>query len=119
MQTNIISVTDAAIMTARCSAQKENILAPARQNEGIVPTCETFTKAAFESLLSISGCTAVRIYSAMDADLKIRFVICGVNSNNEDIIIADTSSSEEPIPSVVENGSRCPDYCPPDSPLNS
>lgn len=119
MTTNLISVADAATMTARCRAQENNVLAPSKQDQGIIPTCETFNKSAFDTLLGLSGCTGVRIYSSMDSDLKIRFVICGVNSSNEDVYIPNISSDGEPVPGVIEAGLRCPDDCPPSSSLNS
>lgn len=120
MTPNLIPVENAEVMTALCRAQKENILATSKQGQGIIPTCETFSRDAFDLLLDISECTGVRIYSAMDNDLKIRFVICGVNSANEDVFIPVTPSlGGEPVPSVIENGIRCPNECPPDSPLNN
>ena len=119
MPTHYISVAIAATMTSRCRAQKENILDSANRNTGMIPICETFERSALDAILSDSNCAKVRIYTAMDANLKLRFVIAGVNSSNEDIFLSDTSQSEVGVPSVIEAGVRCPTDCPPDSSLNS
>lgn len=119
MPAHFISVASAATMTARCRSEKEDILTTANRNNGIIPICETFSRSAIDAILSDTSCTKVRIYTAMNTDLKIRFVIVGVNEDDEDIFLSDTSTSEEPIPSVIENGIRCPDDCPVSSSLNS
>jgi hypothetical protein len=118
MPTHFISVSDASTMINRCKAQKENILDAHQKGLGIVPLCETFERSAFEAILSDTNCTGVRIYAAMDSNLKIRFVITGINASKVDIFLSDTSG-HTPIPSVIENGTRCPDTCPPDSQINS
>jgi len=119
MPTHYITAANAATMTARCRAEKENILDSGNRNTGIVPICETFDRSAFDAILGDTNCTKVRIYTAMDTDLKIRFVIVGVNSSDEDIFLSDTSSSEDGVPSAIEMGLRCPSSCPPSSSLNS
>jgi len=119
MPAHYITETSAATMTARCRAEKENILDSANRNMGIVPICETFDRSAFDAILDLNDCVKVRIYTAMDTDLKIRFVIVGVNSDDEDLFLPDTSQSDEPVMSVIEAGQRCPNTCPPESSLNS
>jgi len=118
MPANIIPLTEAAIMTATLRAEQNNILVPARRDEGLIPICETFERSAFDAILAQRDCDKVRIYTAMDDDLKIRFVITGVNKEGEDIFLID-SSDPVGVESVIEAGLRCPDICPPASPLNS
>ncbi|HMC99952.1 MAG TPA: hypothetical protein VKH37_07360, partial [Ferruginibacter sp.] len=100
-------------------SQKENILDSGSRNAGIIPICETFGRGAIDDLLALSGCTKIRIYTAMDSNNKIYFVITAVNSSDEDIYLSDTSQTETGVPSVVEAGIRCPEFCPPSSALNS
>ena|SRR5436305_643934 len=119
MPAHYMSVTNAAAMTSRCRAQKENILDSGIRNTGIIPICETSDRSALDAILADTNCTKVRIYTAMNSDLKIRFVITGVNSSDADIFLSDTSTSEVGVPSVIEMGLRCPADCPPDSSLNS
>lgn len=106
-----ISLQKAIDMTSFYRAQKENILIPQLRNQKITPLCETFDRSAFEALLAISGCTKLRFYIGMDQDLKIRLIAVAVNAAGEDILAHD--------PEIVEEGQRCPDVCPPASPLNS
>ncbi len=118
MPTHYVPATDAATMTSRLRSNQESILDSGSRNSGIIPICETFVRSAFDAILADTNCTKVRIYTAMDSNLKIRFVIVGVNSSDEDIFLID-NSSETPIDCVIENGARCPDICPPESSLNS
>jgi hypothetical protein len=118
MPEHYISVAAAATMTARCRSEKEDILTTGNRNSGVIPICETFSRSALDAILSDTNCTKVRIYTAMDTDLKLRFVIVGVNEDDEDIFLSDTAN-ESVIPSVIENGIRCPDDCPVSSSLNS
>jgi hypothetical protein len=55
----------------------------------------------------------------MSDDLKVHAVVVGVNSNNEDILPSVASlltNEDEPV--ILEEATRCPDDCPPPSPLN-
>jgi hypothetical protein len=118
MPAHYLSVTDAAAMTSRLRTNKETVLDSANRNTGIIPICETFARSAFDAILADTNCTKVRIYTAMDSNLKLRFVIVGVNSSDEDIFLSDTSN-DTPVDCAIELGIRCPDTCPPDSSLNS
>lgn len=106
-----ISLQKAIDMTSLYRAQKENILIPQLRNQKITPVCETFDRSAFESLLAISDCVSLRFYVGMDTNQKIRLIAVAVNAAGEDILARD--------PQIVEEGQRCPDICPPASPLNS
>jgi hypothetical protein len=119
MPDNLITLDQAVQMTTLYRNQKENILAQPFQGLNILATCETFDRGAFDTLLSEGGCVSVRIYYGMSADLKVQAIVVGVDSNNEDILPASGLrglSSTAPV--IVEEGTRCPDDCPPTSPLN-
>lgn len=107
-----ISLSTAEDMTEKYRLNREDILKTQFQNQNILPLSETFDRSAFETLLDKTGCTGLRIYYGMDNDSKIHAIIVAVDENNEDIL---TESSDD----IVDNGNRCPDLCPPSSPLNS
>ena len=120
MANHLIAAADAADLTATFRSQKENILIDAYQNVGTLPICETFDREGFDIILGDTNCTGIRIYLGMDSSSKVRLVITGVNSNNEDIVVPSTHSSNNlSVDCVVENGTRCPTSCPPSSALNS
>ena len=118
---HFISLTEAASMTALYRQQKEDILGSAYQNQGILPICETFDRAAFDAVLNQAACTGIRIYYGMDNELKVHAIIAGVNDNDEDILPAQSNSMNETTEdvSIIERGTRCPDICPPESELNT
>ncbi len=107
-----ISLSTAEDMTEKYRLNREDILKTQFQNQNILPLSETFDRSAFEALLDKSGCVGLRIYYGMDNDSKIHAIIVAVDENNEDIL---TDSEDD----IVDNGNRCPDLCPPSSPLNS
>lgn len=114
-----ISLSTAIEMTALYRQEKDNILALPFKGLQIMTLCETFDRAAFDTLLSEDGCTAVRIYYGMSPDLKMHAIVVGVNSSNEDILPpSGTSMVTGPGPVILEESFRCPDDCPPKSPLN-
>ena len=56
----------------------------------------------------------------MDKDLKLHAILVGADANGADIITGLTAASagdEEPGV-LLEDATRCPDDCPPESPLN-
>jgi hypothetical protein len=116
---HFISLTRGIEMTSLYRTQKENILVPALHYKGILPVCETFNRSDVDTLLAKSGCEAVRIYLGMDETLKVRMLIVAVNQNAEDILPSRIGPSVQQDQDIVEEGSRCPDSCPPSSPLNS
>ena len=113
-----IPVAEAAAMTARYRANRETILQTGYQNENILPVCETFDKTQIEVLLNRSGCAQLRCYYGMDEDQRVHLILVGVNANNEDML-PDALLQEEEDEFVVERATRCPDFCPPPSGLNS
>ena len=109
--TNFISLQDARDMATAYRSQKEIMLKTNLQNQGILPICETFGRAAFDTILSDTNCVKVRVYLAL-LDSKVRIMVVGVNSNDEDILPSGTEDK------IIEQGTRCPTSCPPASPLN-
>jgi hypothetical protein len=84
------------------------------------PICETFEKAAVAKLLAIEDCVSLRIYYGMKENDNVDAILVAVNAEGQDILPATTNAvgaSDEPI--IIEDGLRCPDHCPPKSPLNS
>jgi hypothetical protein len=84
------------------------------------PVCETFEKAAVAKLLATEGCASLRIYYGMKENKNVDAILVAVNAIGEDILPLATNvvaATDEPV--ILEDGLRCPDDCPPKSPLNS
>lgn len=113
---HLISLEEARQKTAAFRKAGELILNPVYKGLGIIPTCETFDREAFDALLGQPDCVSIRIYYGMDEKLKVHTIAVGVNSKNEDILPSAEAGMEEII---VENGLRCPDHCPPPSSITS
>jgi hypothetical protein len=121
MSTNhSIPLTQAVEMTATFRANRNTILDSQYRNEDVLPLCETFTRSSIEGLLAQQGCEGFRIYYGMDENLKIHAILVGVNGNNADILPLQNSLTEQdPEGTILEDGQRCPPYCPAASPLNT
>jgi len=116
---HFISLEQAVAMTQKFRADKESILIPELRNKAILPICETFDRAAFETLLAKTGCASLRVYLGMDENQEIRVIAVAVNSAGEDILPAGAGNlSLTETEDIVEDGIRCPTNCPPSSPLN-
>jgi hypothetical protein len=117
--THVISLSTAIAMTSRFRNNKNTILSSSYQNQDVIPNCETFDKESIETVLNQEGCVAFRVYYGMDENLKIHAILVGVNGNGADILPVESSLlEEEPEGVILEEGQRCPPYCPPTSPLN-
>jgi hypothetical protein len=83
------------------------------------PICETFEKDAIINLLDTEGCAFFRIYYGMKENLQADAILVAVNDEGEDILPAAASlqTTGDPI-IILEDGYRCPEACPPSSPLN-
>lgn len=114
---HFISLGTAIEMTALYRSDKEAILATGFQNQNILPNSETFNRDALDTLLAKEGCAGLRIYYGMDENLKVHAIIVAVNEDNEDMLPSGNSLIENGE-DIVEEGQRCPDLCPPPSPLN-
>lgn len=117
---NQITLATAEKMTTLYRENINTILASGYQQKNILARSETFSREGFEMLLSQPGCVAVRIYYGMDAGLKVHAIAVGVNQQNEDILPPAGSprirGDGEGV--ILEEATRCPDDCPPKSPLN-
>lgn len=82
------------------------------------PLCETFGKGAIDKLLATAGCASLRIYYGMKEGNQEDAVLVAVNAAGEDILPALASNgTDDPV--IIEDSFRCPDDCPPPSPLNT
>ncbi len=117
MPENLMLLEEAVVLTSFFRQESNSVLDPVYKDQGIFATCETFNRELFDTLLSYPDCTGIRVYSGMDQDKLQRFIVVGVNSSDEDIYITQEEKPGELF--VIENGHRCPNYCPPDSELNS
>ena len=118
---NFITLAQGIAMTKLYRAEKENILAPQYKGQDILPICETFDRAAFETLLKETDCQFIRVYFGMGEDLKIRVLAVGADSKDQDILPAASPGATlgDGDGNIVEDGMRCPTICPPPSDLNS
>lgn len=124
MPKHFISLEDAKKSISRLRLQKASILERSFHEKDVLPRCETFARSAIEALLKTKDCQSVRIYYGMKEDHTIHAILVGVNSKNEDILPVGTVYQERsagvetpPPPPILDEGIRCPDDCPPPSPL--
>ncbi len=83
------------------------------------PICETFEKDAITRLMATTGCAYLRIYYGMKPDMNVDAILVAANENGEDILPASgTVTALTDDPPILEDGYRCPEACPPPSPLN-
>jgi hypothetical protein len=105
-----ISLEEGIEMIGRYKDNRDRMLNSTYQMK-ILTLSETFEKSDIEALINQPECQKLRAYFGMDPDNNIRMIMVGVNGENEDIL----NEGEEII---IENGERCPDDCPPPSPIN-
>jgi len=117
--TGFISLQDAIEMTTRYRQNKAAVIDPVYSGNDILSDCDTFNKAAIETLLAKPGCTAVRLYYGMNADLQVRPILVAVNKDNEDMLPPNTTDITTTGNDIVDDALRCPPFCPPPSALNS
>ena len=116
----------AIAMTKRYRNGRAKIVAPGFKAESVLPNCETFDRAGFDLLLKQKGCVAVRAYYAMNELEQVHLVFVGVDADGRDILPAEedsilrlaTEEGAEDDGVLLDNGARCPEECPTDSPLN-
>lgn len=114
---HLISLTTAADLTTRYRSNRNSVLQTSLQSDDILPLSETFNRNDIELLLEQEDCAGLRIYYGMDTDLKLHAVIVGVTEDNEDILPSAVLNNATDI--IIEEGQRCPIFCPPSSALNS
>lgn len=71
---------------------------------GSLPFAETFDKAVFEKLTSVTGCRSIRSYLGLDEKNQITMIFTAVDEKNNDIL-SDQGGS------LFEFGDRCPPIC--------
>jgi hypothetical protein len=107
--THEISLQNAIDMTTRYRANRPPDF----------PICETFGIDAVKKLLATDGCVSLRIYYGMKENQNVDAILVAANANGEDILPASASTPEPGNNSIIlEDGFRCPEACPPPSPLN-
>jgi hypothetical protein len=84
------------------------------------PICETFEKEAINKLLAEDGCAYLRIYYGMKENKEVDAILVAANASEEDILPpASTAAATAGDGVILEDGYRCPQACPPPSPLNT
>lgn len=88
------------------------------------PVCETFNKSAVLELLNNPEAVFLRLYYGMSGDYAVHAILVAADADGEDMLPAaggnDVLASESQEENVIlEDGFRCPQYCPPASPLNT
>lgn len=86
-----------------------------------VATCETFDKSSITRLLAVPGAHSLRIYSGRKENGQICAVMCAADEQGNDLLPEANKAAEiedENCYIILEDGSRCPELCPPPSPLN-
>jgi hypothetical protein len=112
---NLIPLSKAKKLKANFKLKKKDLINPKITATDVIPDSETFNRTAIDQLLALPGCVGIRIYSGLDDESKLHSILVGVNEKGEDLIIPSTTTSliEEGDGEVVEDGLRCPPYCPP------
>lgn len=80
---------------------------------------ETFSITPVNALAAYPGTAYLRIYNGMREDGTIVLILVAADSDGNDILpSAVQSETIEDEPPVLEDGFRCPQYCPTGSPLS-
>lgn len=106
-----ISLPTAIELTTRFRANKTRNL----------PICETFDLASVQTLLSVPNSAFLRIYLGEKENGDVCLVLVAADANGNDILPLTTdthSTTDEETPLILEDAIRCPELCPPPSPLN-
>lgn len=83
---------------------------------------ETFDASNIQELLAEPDCQCLRIYLGRKPDDTVVAILVAANSRDQDILPSSqiTAANEtSPVAVILEDGYRCPEFCPPHSPLNS
>ena len=83
------------------------------------PICETFDLDNVNTLLSASGCASFRVYLGQKEDDSVVMVLVAVDSEGNDLLPSgeNTGITATGDPVILEDGYRCPQFCPGSSPL--
>ena len=114
-----ISLDDAKKMTKKFRDDKDKIVKDEYKGKHLMPNCESFDRAAFDSLLQNENCKGVRIYYGMkQEDHKIHAIIVGFDEEGKDILPVEGIAMDGTGGVIIEDSTTCPPNCPPPSPLN-
>ena len=82
--------------------------------------CETFDKTAILALLASVNAASLRIYLGEKEDGKICSVLVAADAKGNDILPVTSANSLVGVDDglILEDAIRCPELCPPASPLN-
>ncbi|MGN6802649.1 MAG: hypothetical protein ACTHJN_12155 [Ginsengibacter sp.] len=86
------------------------------------PICETFEKEVIQRILDTAGCASFRVYFGMKENQQVSVILVAADAGGKDLLPASTTTTtatgtDDPV--IIDDGYRCPDICPPDSPINS
>ncbi len=83
------------------------------------PICETFDLDNINTLLAANGCASFRIYLGKKEDECVVLVLVAVDSEGNDLLPLgeNTVATTAGDPVILEDGYRCPQFCPNSSPL--
>jgi len=106
-----ISLADAIALTSKFRLNRTPNL----------PLAETFDKNSVLAMLAVPNATRFRIYLGEKADGNICSVLVAADDLGNDILPIAMGAAEVTVdpPLILEDAFRCPDLCPPASPLNS
>ncbi len=83
------------------------------------PICETFPVEAISWLTGNPDCAFLRIYYGMKEDMLVHAILVAADSNGNDLLpLSNRSLENDDDNGILEDSIRCPNTCPPDSPLN-
>lgn len=113
-----INLEEAKKMIQKFKNEKDNIMKAEHAGKHLLPTCESFDRAAFDALLRREDCKGVRIYYGMrENDLRVHAVIVAFDAEGKDILPVENSVADSTDPQILDKGLPCPDYCPDSSGL--
>ncbi|MDB5196348.1 MAG: hypothetical protein JWP88_719 [Flaviaesturariibacter sp.] len=105
-----ISLDEAIKMTTLYRENKKAI-----DPQSLLALSETFDRSALDRILAQGDCKKLRIYYGMDEKKGVHAILVGVNEKDEDILPKEGMEGDGEL---AEDGRRCPNECPPESPLN-
>ncbi len=111
-----ITLTKAIDMTSRFRSGVSTILDSSYQTA--LCESETFNISDILSLLQSQGIAGLRLYYGMEEDYSVAAILVGVDEEGNDIL-PDSSKTDDLTSLIVDQGLRCPNSCPSNSPLNS
>ena len=115
-----IGLDQAKKMIKKFRENKDKIVKPEHVGKDLLPNCESFDRAAFDTLLRREDCKGVRIYYGMkDGNDQLHAIIVGFDATGKDILPKEGQVMDATDPIIVEDGTVCPTDCPPPSPLNT